>query len=111
MLRGSLETTGERWWEAVGHRLHGDLLWRHARAAAAQGETCFLPALAGARRQQAKSLELRAAVSLARLWQPQGKRVEGRELLAEVSNWCTEGFDTADLQEAKVLLDALGGRP
>jgi predicted ATPase len=61
-----------------------------------------------ARRQQAKSLELRAAMSLARLWQQQGKRAEARELLAEVHGWFTEGFDTADLQEAKALLEELG---
>ena len=60
-----------------------------------------------ARHQQAKSLELRAATSLARLWQQQGKRDDARQLLAEVYGWCTEGFDTADLQEAKALLEAL----
>ena len=60
-----------------------------------------------ARRQQAKSLELRAAMSLARLWQRQGQRAEARALLAAVYNWFTEGFDTADLQEAKALLEAL----
>ena len=60
-----------------------------------------------ARRQQAKSLELRAAMSLARLWQRQGKRAAARQLLAEVYGWFTEGFDTADLQEARALLDAL----
>jgi predicted ATPase len=60
-----------------------------------------------ARRQQAKSWELRAATSLARLWQQQGKRAEARELLAPVYGWFTEGFETADLQEAKALLDAL----
>ena len=64
-------------------------------------------ALAVARRQEAKSLELRAAMSLARLWQQQGKRQEAYELLAPVYDWFTEGFDTADLQEAKALLDAL----
>jgi predicted ATPase len=61
-----------------------------------------------ARRQEAKALELRAAMSLSRLWQQQGKREEARELLAPVYGWFTEGFDTADLQEAKALLDALG---
>jgi predicted ATPase len=62
-----------------------------------------------ARRQQAKSLELRAAMSLSRLWQRQGKRVEARELLAEIYGWFTEGFDTADLQEARALLEVLKG--
>ena len=67
----------------------------------------FQQALAVARRQQAKSLELRTAMSLVRLWQHQGKRAEAHQLLAEVYGWCTEGFDTADLQEAKALLEAL----
>ena len=69
--------------------------------------SCFQQALAIARRQQAKSLELRAAMSLACLWQQQGKRAEAHELLAPIYGWFTEGFDTADLQEAKALLDAL----
>ena len=72
-----------------------------------EAEACFHQALDIARHQQAKSLELRAAMSLARLWQRQGKRAEARELLAPVYGWFTEGFDTADLQEAKALLDAL----
>ncbi len=76
----------------------------YARDAA---EVCFQLALAVARCQQAKTLELRAAMSLARLWQQQGKRAEACELLAEVYGWFTEGFDTADLQEAKALLEAL----
>ena len=71
-------------------------------------EESFHQALAIARRQQAKSLELRAAMSLSRLWQQQGKRAEARELLAPVYGWFTEGFDTADLQEASALLDELG---
>jgi predicted ATPase len=68
---------------------------------------CFRQALAIARRQQAKSWELRAAMSLARLWQRQGKRADARQLLAEIYGWFTEGFDTTDLQEAKALLEAL----
>ena len=72
-----------------------------------EAETWLQRALDVARRQQAKSLELRAAMSLARLWQRQGKHTEAYELLAPVYNWFTEGFDTADLQEAKTLLDAL----
>jgi predicted ATPase len=72
-----------------------------------EAETCFRQALDIARRQQAKSLELRAAMSLARLWQQQGKRADARELLAPVYGWFTEGFDTADLQEANALLAAL----
>ena len=70
-------------------------------------EECFQKAIDIAQKQQAKSLELRAATSLARLWQSQGKIAEARELLAPVYNWFTEGFDTADLQEAKALLEEL----
>jgi predicted ATPase len=81
------------------------LLLRQAAPEAPQAEACFQQALAIARRQQARSLELRAAMSLARLWQQQGKRAEARELLAPIYGWFTEGFDTADLQEAKALLD------
>jgi TOMM system kinase/cyclase fusion protein len=76
--------------------------------AEAEAEACFLKAIDIARKQQAKSLELRAAMSLARLWQHQGKRDAARQVLAEVYRWFTEGFDTADLQEAKALLEALG---
>jgi predicted ATPase len=72
-----------------------------------QAEACFQQALAAARGQQARSWELRTATSLSRLWQRQGKRRAARELLAPVYNWFTEGFDTADLQEAKALLEAL----
>jgi predicted ATPase len=72
-----------------------------------EAEACFQQALAIACRQQAKLLELRAAMSLARLWQQQGKRAEARELLAPIYGWFTEGFDTADLREAKRLLEAL----
>ena len=74
---------------------------------AAQAEACFHRALALARRQQAKSWELRAATSLSRLWLQQGKRAEARELLADVYSWFTEGFNTTDLREAKALLEAL----
>jgi predicted ATPase len=76
---------------------------------AEEAEAHFQQALAVARRQQAKSLELRAAVSLARLWQQQDKQDDARALLTEVYSWFTEGFDTADLQEARILLEALGG--
>ncbi|HLB76121.1 MAG TPA: hypothetical protein VJO72_03725, partial [Candidatus Dormibacteraeota bacterium] len=76
---------------------------------AARAEACFHQALMLARRQQAKSWELRAATSLARLWQQQGKHAAAYELLAPIYGWFTEGFDTADLQEAKRLLEELGG--
>ena len=79
------------------------------RSAALTPEDCFQKALDIARHQQAKSLELRVAMSLARLWQSQGKRQDAYDLLAPVYGWFTEGFDTADLQEAKTLLDELGG--
>jgi predicted ATPase len=72
-----------------------------------EAEACFQQALAIARRQQARSLELRAATSLSRLWQRQGEQEEARQLLAEIYAWFTEGFDTADLQEAKALLEEL----
>jgi class 3 adenylate cyclase/predicted ATPase len=97
-----------RWWEAELHRLRGALLVQHAVAQPGEVEACFQRALEVARRQQAKSLELRAAMSLARLWQQQGKRTEAYDLLAPVYGWFAEGFDTADLQDAKVLLEELG---
>ena len=75
-----------------------------------EAEACFHQALSIAQSQSAKSFELRAATSLARLWQQQGKRQEAHDLLAPVYGWFTEGFDTADLQDAKALLDALEGR-
>jgi predicted ATPase len=89
------------------YRLQGELLLRYAVPEAAQAEACFHQALTVARRQQAKSWELRAAMSLSRLWQCQGKRAEAYELLAPIYGWFTEGFDTADLQEAKDLLAEL----
>ena len=101
--------TGERFWEAELHRLQGDLLLQQAgsQAQTAEAEACLQRALDVARHQQAKSLELRAAISLSRLWQRQGKQAEARQVLAEIYGWFTEGFDTADLQEARALLDAL----
>ena len=102
-----VETTGERWCEAELYRLQGALLLQQASDNATEAESCFHHALDIARHQQAKSFELRSAMSLSRLWQQQGKRAAARELLAPVYGWFTEGFDTADLQEAKALLDAL----
>jgi predicted ATPase len=96
-----------RWWEAEISRLRGVLLLRQMGTSQAEAETWLRWALDIARRQEAKSLELRAAMSLARLWQCQRKRGAARELLAPIYGWFTEGFDTADLQEAKTLLDAL----
>ena len=87
--------------------MRGDLLLQLSWDDVAEAESCFHKALDVARNQQAKSLELRAAMSLARLWQQQGKHQEAHDLLASVYNWFTEGFETADLQEAKALLDEL----
>jgi predicted ATPase/class 3 adenylate cyclase len=104
--QATLARSGVRWWEAELYRLRGALLLLSADNEA-DVEACFHQALDIARRQQAKSLELRAATSLARLWQRQGKRAEARELLAPIYGWFTEGFDTADLQEAQALLGEL----
>ena len=102
-----MDTTELRYYAAELYRLKGALLLQQAVPDAAQAEACFHQALDIARQQQAKSWELRAATSLARLWQSQGKRQEAYDLLAPVYHWFTEGFDTADLQEAKTLLDQL----
>ncbi len=102
-----VESTQERWWEPDPYRLQGALLWEVSSDNHTEAETCFQQAIAIARSQQAKSWELRAATSLARLWQSQGKRQEAHDLLAPVYGWFTEGFDTADLQEAKTLLQEL----
>ena len=88
-------------------RLAGVLLLQLPRPEVPQAEACFLQALEIARRQEAKALELRAAMSLSRLWQEQGKREAARNLLAPIYAWFTEGFDTLDLQEAKTLLEIL----
>jgi predicted ATPase len=120
----AVQKTGERMWEAEIYRLKGELsLQSEVRSpkseitspqhptpstqAEAEAEACFLKAIEIAHRQQAKSLELRAVMSLSRLWQKQGKKEEARQMLAEIYGWFTEGFDTADLQEAKVLLEEL----
>jgi predicted ATPase/class 3 adenylate cyclase len=102
-----VDHTGERYYEAEVYRRKGELLLQQAIPDAPQAEVCFQQALAVARRQEAKSLELRAATSLSRLWQQQGKRQEARDLLAPIYGWFTEGFDTADLKDAKMLLDEL----
>jgi predicted ATPase len=103
----AVEKTGERFYEAELHRLQGELLLQQVNPDEDQAETCFHQALAIASHQQAKSLELRAAMSLARLWQQQGARAEASALLAPVYGWFTEGFDTADLQEATALLEVV----
>jgi predicted ATPase len=101
------ETSGRGDLLTEAYRLQGELILRQAVPEMAQAEACFHQALAMAHRQQAASWELRAAVSLSRLWQPQGQRDEARELLVPIYGWFTEGFDTADLWEAKALLEAL----
>jgi predicted ATPase len=103
----AMAISGQRDYEAELLRIKGELLLRQAVPDAPQAEACFQQALAVARRRQEKSLELRAAMSLSRLWQQQGKRAEAHELLAPVYGWFTEGFDTADLQEARALLEEL----
>jgi predicted ATPase len=99
-----VEQHDERWWEAEICRLRGVLLLRQPGTPQAEAEAWLQRALDVARHQEAKSLELRAAMSLSRLWQQQGKPAEARALLAPIYGWFTEGFDTADLQEAKALL-------
>ena len=101
------DKTRERWYESELHRLKGELLLQQSSDNQAEAESCFHHAIAIAQNQQAKAWELRAATSLARLWQQQGKRADAHALLAPVYGWFTEGFDTADLQEAQALLDAL----
>jgi predicted ATPase len=119
-----VDKTGERFYEAELYRLKGELTLQQQSkveshkskvpntqhptpSTQAEAEACFHKAIEIARKQQAKSLELRAATSLARLWQQQGKKQEARQLLAETYGWFTEGFDTVDLQEAKALLAEL----
>jgi predicted ATPase len=105
-----VDTTGERWYKPEIYRLKGELLLQQNSANQAEAETCFHKALDIARTQQAKSLELRVATSLARLWQQQGKRQEAHDLLAPVYQWFTEGFDTAALKDAKALIEELEER-
>ena len=103
----AVETAKERWCEAEVNRIAGEIVLLSLEPDAAKAEAHFERALAIARGQKAKSWELRAATSMARLWRDQGRRDEARDLLAPIYNWFTEGFDTRDLKEAKVLLDEL----
>jgi predicted ATPase len=102
-----VDTTGERWYEPELYRLKGALLLQQSLDNSTEAEACFHQAIMIAQNQQAKSLELRASTSLARLWQSQGKRQEAYDLLEPVYHWFTEGFDTADLKDAKALLHEL----
>ena len=102
-----VETTGEKWHEAEVNRVAGEIALKWRDGDVVKAEAYFDRALTVARTQQARSLELRASMSLARLWRDQGKVQQARELLAPVYGWFTEGFDTRDLKDAKVLLDEL----
>jgi hypothetical protein len=118
-----IDSTGERLHEAELYRLKGELTLQKLSVVSSQlsvtdsqpltpdpqgeAEACFLKAIAVAQQQQAKSLELRATMSLARLWHQQGKHREADQMLSEIYHWFTEGFDTADLKEAQALLAAL----
>ena len=102
-----IERTGHRMDEAEVHRVLGELLWQQPTPDWQAAESSFLKALEVARSQEAKGFELRAAMSLARLWQDQGKRSEACDLLAPIYGWFTEGFDTHDLKAARQLLESL----
>ena len=102
-----VKKSGESWAEAELSRIKGEILCTDGAPDVASAEVCFRKAIEIARHQQARSLELRAATSLAHLWQTEGKTVEARELLAPIYDWFTEGFDTPDLKDAKALLDEL----
>jgi len=104
----AIETTKERWFEAEVYRIAGEIALKSPEPRRTDAQRYFERALAVARQQQAKSWELRATTSLARLWRSRGKPQQARELLAPVYGWFTEGFDTLDLKEAKALLDELG---
>jgi predicted ATPase len=106
----AIEATGERWFEAEVNRIAGEIALKSPDMGGAKAQAHLDRALAVARQQQAKSWELRAAMSLARLWRDQGKVQQARELLAPVYGWFTEGFDTRDLKEAKALLEELATR-
>jgi len=99
--------TGERFWEAELHRLKGEMHSSQSVEGQMEAESCFHQAIEVAQHQRAKSLELRAAMSLSRLWQSQGKMEEAKRLLSDIYDWFTEGFDTADLKDAKALLEKL----
>ena len=103
----AVEATKERWFEAEVHRVAGEIALKSPKPDAAEAQAYFERALEVARQQQAKSLELRAATSMARLWRDQGKRQAAHDFLAPIHGWFTEGFNTLDLKEARALLDDL----
>ena len=102
-----MDKTSERWWEAELHRLKGTLLLAVSSNNEADAEVCFHQALAITRKQSTKSLELRSAMSLSRLWLKQGKKDEARQMLSEVYGFFKEGFDTVDLKAARGLLNEM----
>ena len=106
----AIKTKKERYWEAEVYRIAGEIALKSPEPDAAKAEAYFERALAIARQQQAKSWELRTAMSMARLWRDQGKPQQARELLSPVYGWFTEGFDTLDLKEAKALLEELASQ-
>jgi len=103
----TIERTGQRWYLSELHRARGEFLLKCPPYEMAEAEAALMRAIEVARGQSAKQFELQAAVSLARLWVEQGKRVKAHDLLAPIYNWFTEGFDTPDLKDAKALLDEL----
>jgi predicted ATPase len=102
-----IDATKETWHEVEVNRIAGEIALRSPQRDVAKAQSYFEHALAVARQQQAKSWELRAAISLGHLWRDQGKVQQARELLAPIYGWFTEGFDTRDLKEAKALLEEL----
>jgi predicted ATPase len=108
--RTTMDQTQEHWWEAEVYRLQGELLWRHAMVPLSEVESLLRRAVDTARRQGARSFELRATTSLARLWLHQGKQAEAHGLLASIHGWFTEGFETPDFKDAKALLEELHRR-
>jgi predicted ATPase len=106
----TMETNKEKWFEVEVNRIAGEVELKSPEQDVAKAEAYFERAFGVARQQQAKSWELRASMSLARLWRDQGKGLQARELLAPVYSWFTEGFETRDLKEAKSLLEALGAQ-
>ena len=106
-LTTTMKMTNERYFQAEVHRLAGEIALKSPQSDTAKAQEYFERALAVARQQQAKSWELRASMSLARLWRDQGKVQQARELVAPIYGWFTEGFDTLDLKDAKALLEEL----
>jgi len=102
-----MDKTSRRSWESELYRIKGELMLSDVNPAPKEAEACFRHAVDTARKQDSKSFELRAVMSLNRLWQQQGKKKEARQILSELYGWFTEGFDTADLKEAKALLEEL----